>query len=167
MILAFTVGILITCAMNLFNQPDLTELRQLYLTAAVQRDSTSKLSALLLTVDKQSSPVLICYKGVAQMMEAKYTFGPLGKYQRFNAGKELIEYAMALDSANMEIRYLRFTIQKSIPSFLGYNSNEATDKNFLVNNFYTIGDKQLRDMVSGFLTSSGNCSATELTKIKN
>ena len=149
-----------------FKDPELKELRQLYLTAVTAKDSTLKLSALLLNVNKQSSPLLICYKGVAQMMEAKYAFGPIGKYQRFNTGKDLIERAITLDSTNVEIRYLRFTIQKSIPSFLGYNGNIITDKNFLVNNYGTIDDGQLKEMVSGFLVSSGNCSASELTKLK-
>ena len=80
----FIISGLMTSIILSFREPDLKELRQLYLTAVTAKDSTSKLSALLLKVDKQSSPLLICYKGVAQMMEAKYAFGPIGKYQRFN-----------------------------------------------------------------------------------
>ena len=164
---ALTISIVIKSAIHLYKGPELRELRLLYITAASEKDSTLKLTALLLLVDKQSAPLLICYKGVAQMMEAKYAFGPIGKYQKFNAGKKLIEHAMTLDSTNLEMRYLRFTIQKSVPSFLGYNMNETTDKNFLISNYNTTADKQLKGMVSGFLLSSGDCSATEQKKLRN
>ncbi len=162
-----TICIVIMSAIHLYKGPELRELRLLYVTAASARDSTSKLTALLFSVDRQSAPILICYKGAAQMMEVKYAVGPIGKYQRFNAGKKLIEYAMTLDSSNLEMRYLRFTIQKSVPSFLGYNVNEITDKNFLLNNYNATADKQLKGMVSGFLLSSGDCTATELKKLRN
>lgn len=146
--------------------PELTELRALYYQSATDKAAASKLQEMLSKVDDKSSELLICYKGVAEMMQAKYTLSPISKYRRFIKGKEFIESAVALDPENMEIRFLRFTIQTNLPSFLGYNDQITADKKILIKNLDQIDDQPLKQLVTNYLFTSKHMTEKERNHIK-
>ena len=53
---------------------EIEELKTLFEAAAYSKASADRFLKLLSTVDHSSTPILICYKGVAEMMQAKYGF---------------------------------------------------------------------------------------------
>ncbi|AMP98553.1 hypothetical protein AY601_1638 [Pedobacter cryoconitis] len=146
--------------------PEITELRTLYYESANDKAAAGKLLDLLSNVDDQSSQLLICYKGVAEMMQAKYTMSPISKFRRFKKGKEYIESAVAIDPENLEIRFLRFTIQTNLPSFLGYNDHIIADKTILIKNLDQIHDKPFKQLVINYLFASKNMTEKERNSIK-
>ncbi|WP_367867218.1 hypothetical protein [Pedobacter sp. WC2423] len=146
--------------------PEIKQLRVLYYQSATDKAAASKLQDLLSNVDDQSSELLICYKGVAEMMQAKYTISPISKYRRFKKGKEFIESAVALDPENLEIRFLRFTIQSNLPSFLGYNDQITADKKILIKNLDQIHDQPLKQLVINYLFASKHITEKERNDIK-
>lgn len=145
--------------------PDITELRALYYQSATDKAAADKLLELLSKVDAQSGELLICYKGVAEMMQAKYTISPISKYRRFKKGKQFIESAVALDPENLEIRFLRFTIQTNLPAFLGYNDHIKADKKILMKNLDQLHDKPLKQLVINYLSASKNLTERERNSI--
>jgi hypothetical protein len=52
---------------------------------------------------------------------------PLKKLKYFNRGKSILEEVIDAYPLNIELRYLRYSMQKKIPDFLGYNRNIDED----------------------------------------
>ncbi|MBC7616548.1 MAG: hypothetical protein H7202_10835 [Pedobacter sp.] len=140
------------------------EVRNLYEVAANSKSANVKLINLLASV-KIDNALLTGYKGAAIMMEANHVFNPITKFSRFKKGKQLIEYAIKLDLANVELRYIRLTIQTNVPSILGYSSAIEIDKKIIINHLELLKDKDLRKRMISYLLSANVCNSEELRKI--
>jgi len=145
----------------------LNEVRLLFNKSATNKDSCKKLMSVLNQYNETSNSTLAAYKACATMMMANHVFNPISKLSSFNQGKKLLEKCVADDDENTEIRYLRFTIQSNVPSFLGYNNSISNDKEFLLNAVNDIRDLQLKQMIISFLKSSEYLSSIEKQKIKS
>lgn len=55
-------------------------------------------------------------------------------------------------SDNLELRFLRLTIQDNVPNFLGYNANLKEDKEFIHNNLSKILDEDLQERITYYLS---------------
>lgn len=97
--------------------------------------------------------VQLAYRGAFQTIWAHHTYNPVSKFNTFNAGKDNIEKAVTLSPNNVEIIFIRYSIQKNIPSFLGYKSNMQSDRIFLQNNLNNITSAELKKMVVAVLTN--------------
>ena len=146
---------------------DISELRRLYYKAAVNKKSWKQFSSLLSPIDTKSAPLFICYKGVGEMMEAKYSIAPWSKLSSFKSGKRLIEEAVRKDGKNPEIRFLRYSIQTNLPSFLDYKDDIESDRKFLVNNLNKIQDKSLKSNIVQYLLDQKAFSDEELKRLNN
>lgn len=147
---------------------DLHQIRELYHRAPEVKQDARRLNDLMIQVDTAAStPVLICYKGANEMIQAKYTLNPVNKLDRFNKGKELIRTAFSRDTLNLEMRFIRFSIQSNLPSFLGYRGNLDQDKRFLLNNTKTSKDTELQEMIFNYLSGLAVIKPVELKQLKN
>ncbi|WP_161662298.1 hypothetical protein [Pedobacter sp. V48] len=144
---------------------NLSELRNLYYRAAENKESAFRLSGMLKTVNTGSPSILVCYKGVSEMMEAKYLINPFNKLSKFKNGRKLIEHAVKTNPDHVEIRFLRFCIQTNLPGFLGYKDHIKGDKVFLIGQVNKINDAELKQKVKEYLFNSKYCSSEELKKI--
>jgi hypothetical protein len=142
-------------------EPEIQEVKTLFQASAHSKVAANQLLKLLSEVGSSPSPLLICYKGAAEMMQAKYGFNPLHKFNRFKKGKKLIEHAVEKEPENVEIRFLRFIIQTNLPGFLNYNEHIQRDKSFLIANLKTTKDKILKQEIINYLTASKYCSLQE------
>lgn len=165
-LLALVIMMMVT---NMFTMSDVdvATLRKLYYEAAENKTAVKKLSVLLTKVNDNSDAILIGYKGATEMMEAKYAFNPVTKLSRFNKGKNYLEKAIKKDQKNIELRFIRFSIQTNLPSFLGYNDHLKIDKEALINAVVKIDDKQLKNNIIDYLIVSKQCSQEEIKKLKN
>ncbi|EDM36686.1 hypothetical protein PBAL39_25500 [Pedobacter sp. BAL39] len=145
-----------------FHTVDEEELRSLYWQAANSREAADQLMKALSAVDDQSEPLLVCYKGAAEMLQAKYVLNPFSKLSRFQKGKALIESAIKRDPEHFEMRFLRFSIQCNLPSFLGYNDWIETDKRMLIDRLGGLGDTAFKQDVIKYLSGSKYCTKEEL-----
>ncbi|WP_285008553.1 hypothetical protein [Pedobacter faecalis] len=161
------LGLLFLCSgFTLSGVPKPAEVRSLYNQAAVNRKSADKLLKLLTDADVDRTPVLLCYKGAAQMLQAKYAFSPISKLSWFKKGRNLIEEAIARNPEDLEMRYLRFTIQTNLPAVLGYSDDIQEDKQLLVNRVQMIKDEALRTEVQRYLSASKHCTPEDLKKLR-
>ena len=142
-------------------EPELREVKSLFAAAVHNRDSADQLLKILSSVGPSSSPILICYKGAAEMMRCRYGLNPIHKFRRFKKGRILIEEAVKKEPDNLEIRFVRFAIQTNIPAFLNYNDHITKDKKYLLNNVKTIKDKKLKQDILAYLSTSSYCTPAE------
>lgn len=97
--------------------------------------------------------VYLAYLGAFQTIWANHIFNPIAKWNTFKKGKANIEKAVKQDPANVEIRFIRLSIQKNCPGFLGYNDNIKEDKLFLNIHQNSITSSTLMNMVKSLLNS--------------
>ncbi|MFP5081811.1 hypothetical protein [Pedobacter sp. JCM 36344] len=147
------------------NEPKVEVVRSLFYEAASNKSAAEKFSRALSEVDNNSSPVLLCYKGVAEMILAKHVFNPFNKLEKFRNGKILIEESIVRDPEDLELRFLRFSIQSNLPGFLGYDEEIFIDKTKLINGYSTIKDTELKSRILSYLSDSKYCSIIELKKL--
>lgn len=146
---------------------DLHQIRMLYHSAAEVKKDALQLNKLMLRVDSSASPVMVCYKGANEMIQAKYAINPLTKMGKFNIGKDLIQKAFNRDTLNLEIRFIRFAIQSNLPAFLGYHDDLNRDKRYLLDNTKISKDPELQEMIYNFLSGLTVIKPEELKQIKN
>lgn len=79
----------------------------------------------------KSEPLYLAYLGGLQAIWANHVFNPIAKLNTFREGRRNIEKAVLNEPNNVEIRFIRFSIKKNAPFFLGYYPNIETDKEFL------------------------------------
>ena len=106
----------------------LKEIRQLFLQAGKNSEAANAFKNALEWVGEQNDATFIGYKGMSVLMLCNYSINPFTKMKYFIQGKELLESAIEKDIKNVELRFLRYTVQDNVPVFLGYNSKLKEDK---------------------------------------
>ena len=144
--------------------PQLTEMRKLYLTAAEDEASAKKL--MKITSDKKNEPLFLGYHGASQMMMAKHVGNPFKKLSYFNKGKDMYTAAINADPSNVELRFLRFSVQAEAPGFLNYKQNLEEDKKILLTFTPQLEDAELKRMILNYLAHSKGLSASEKEKLE-
>lgn len=160
------LSILLSFTTSRAANPNLSELRNLLSKAPNSKSSWIEMAKLLAEVDNKSPAVLVCYKGVSNMMEAKYVISPWSKLSSFKKGKKLIEEAVKKDARNLEIRFLRYSVQTNIPAFLDYNDDKESDKQFILANVGNTKDKELKNNIVQYLRATKACTEEELKRIQ-
>lgn len=146
---------------------DLKEIRSQYPEAVVSSETTNKLSEELSNVNSGSNATLLAYKGAALILKAKYSKSKKEKKEFFKEGVSLIEDALKVDNSNLEIRYLRLSVQENSPRFLGYHINIEEDKNFILDNFSNLSSKELKEIVKDYVLESKSFDENEKSEFKN
>ena len=139
----------------------LTELRSKYIEASEGKQKCADFGAL---AEKYNNPRIVetqGYYACSKMMMAKYYFNPISRYSEFKAGVQLLEKAIQLAVGNVELIYLRYTIQTQVPDFLGYNKQIQHDKAFLLNVVNKLDEKDLKAKISSYLKYSKYVSSKE------
>ena len=138
----------------------LTEVRALFKSAPFEQYACTK---LIYSFKKQAStnPVFTAYKASGLMMNAKHVGNPLDKLNTFSKGKNLLEQTIAKEPTNLEIRFLRLTMQSNTPSFLGYADAIPRDKKFVLQSLKSETDTELKNMIVAYLQKSDVLTQTE------
>ena len=159
------LGLVFLMMTNSFPQSDISEVRALYKEAAQEERAAQELLKIT-AQSKAKDPLMLGYHGVAQMMMAKHVGNPFKKLSYFNKGKDLFSEAISADPQNLELRFLRFTVQAETPGFLNYKQNLGEDKRILLSGTSGLKDPGLRQMILAYLLSSKELSAAEKEKLK-
>jgi hypothetical protein len=85
------------------------------------------------------------------MLMAKHAFNPFSKLSYFKKGKLMLESAIKADQTNVELRFLRYTIQTNVPGFLNYSSDKNLDRTFITQSLARLKDQELKKIISEFL----------------
>lgn len=161
----FTALLLFMVAIATASSLSLQEIRSLYLKSHKDEACCSELLKKLQNIDPLKEPVAAGYKGCATMMMANYTYNPARKLSAFYEGRDLLENVIQKNSENPELRYLRYTIQTNVPSFIGYNKAIESDKKFLIAQVNNLSDAALKKMIADYLRHSERVTGEEKNKL--
>lgn len=157
---------LFVCSSLLAANHSLPEIRQLYKQSAVDEYSCNTLIRTLQEYTEQNNPLLAGYKACGTMMMANYVWSPIEKLSTFDEGKNLLEKCIQQESNNVELRFLRYTIQNNAPFFLGYHQALKQDKAFLLQAVPTLKDKNLQSLIVDYLRNNTQLSPSEKQQLK-
>ncbi|MDC7999467.1 hypothetical protein POV26_00295 [Aequorivita todarodis] len=143
------------------NAQDVKEVRTQYPKAVSNAEIAAKLDGELSTVTSSGKPVLLAYKGAVLTLKAKFAKKKSDKKDFFKEGVALIESAVSADASNIEIRYIRLSVQENSPKFLGYHKNIEEDKEFILKHYGSISSAELKEIVKDFAMKSENFDETE------
>ncbi len=143
-------------------EPDLKMLRQQMLAALNSPATTDSLYNSLGKL-RVKSPVVLGYVGGLDALKAKHAWNPYSKIKYLNASERVLQQAIAADPHNIEIRFVRFSIEYHLPGFLGMAKNIDGDRDEIIrqlsNRNYGTADKKLTLNLIKFLIDSKKCTA--------
>ncbi|WP_111708356.1 hypothetical protein [Lutibacter citreus] len=71
------------------------------------------------------------YYAAMVFMKSRFVKNPFSKLKHFKQGKKILDQDIVENPLNVEIRYIRYIMQKQIPNFLGYNDFISEDFNVI------------------------------------
>lgn len=107
--------------------------------------------------------------GTVEALKAKHAWNPYHKMKYVAMANNTMQEAVEASSQNMEIRFMRFSIQHYTPAFLGYSKNLDEDRKAIVNHYRNknVGnDKILIKNIAKFIIDSNRCTPSEIAILK-
>ncbi|MEH6763898.1 MAG: hypothetical protein V7655_05310 [Aequorivita antarctica] len=148
------------------NAQDLKEIRSAYPKASGSTEITTNLDENLANITSSDKPVLLAYRGAVLTLKAKFAKSRSNKQDFFKEGVSLIESAIKSEPSNIEIHYIRMSVQENSPRFLGYHKNIDDDKQFLLDNYAAVSSKELKSVIKDFVLKSENFDESEKKSIQ-
>lgn len=95
--------------------------------------SEEQADILIKNLKNDVSPEAKGYIAVMYFMKSRLVTFPFTKLKYFKIGKQHLDEVITNNPTNVELRYLRYVMQKQIPEFLGYHKNINEDFTIIVN----------------------------------
>jgi hypothetical protein len=131
--------------------PEIEDVRVLFHKAESSQKVCVELIEFLEPYNDKNNALFLGYRGGANMLMAKHLINPFSKLSYFKKGRLMLEKAIQFDQKNVELRFLRYTIQTNVPSFLNYNDNKEIDRVFLLQSLNRLNDQKLKTIISAYL----------------
>ncbi len=151
------------------NQESLGYLRKTYLEAIEDATINDNLLADLEKI-KSKTPTFLAYQGACEGLRAKHSLNPYKKVEYLKKAQKTLLDAIKQSPNNIEIRYLRFSIQHNCPAFLRNNQDMEEDRLVIINNINTETnqqlDKSIIQLIVNFLIHSNRCDDKEIEILK-
>lgn len=144
----------------------LTQLREICYTAFLE-ENPSGINEKIEQNKQVKIPLANAYKGIVFMLEAKKSFSPYHKIKYFNMGKNLLENSIISDRSCIELRFLRYCVQTNLPFFLCYSGSIKNDKDYIILNWPSLTDADLKERIKSGMINSLHCSEAEKGKFKD
>ena len=131
---------------------NLVQIRKSYIESDKSEENINKLISKCEEYKSKKNTIIYTYRTVADLMLIKYKYNPLYKLKLFTEYSRKLDLIVLNNFKNIEIRFLRYCIQKQTPRFLGYNDNQELDYQFIIQNI-DIQSKQLQKYIRSTLKS--------------
>ena len=125
---------------------NLDQIRKTYLESAKSEENIQKLISKCEDYKSKNDSIIYAYRTVADLMLIKYKYNPFYKLKLFTEHSRKLDLIVKNNFNNIEIRFLRYCVQKQTPRFLGYNDNLELDYQFIIQNI-DIQSKELQKYI--------------------
>jgi hypothetical protein len=134
----------------LVNMPSTTLLEELRNNYGACNKSEQLCDKMLAKLKNCHGPTEKGYLGSFTMMKANWAAWPHQKLAYFNEGKDLLEKTIKANPTNIELHFLRYSLQKEIPSFLNYD-NKIEDLAYIKKNVASLSDEHLKQKIKSYI----------------
>ncbi len=132
--------------------------RWVFESVAINKEAGKQFIEYTSTLNPAQNNLLYGYRGAVMMVMAKHYFNPYHKWQSFNEGKEILETAIQKQPGNIELIFLRYTIQSRAPHFLNYHDKTERDRALLEKKLPSLTDIPLKQRIENFFALQQNQS---------
>ncbi len=169
LLLILSITLFLKKSIVLAQETPLPEIRNMF-NEAIKSESSREKFCRLMAKQPTKEPIMLAYKGTAKALEAKVGWNPLSRIANLKEADRLFERAIAQEPRNIEMRFLRFSMQFYIPKWLGLSDNLYEDKQTIIQNIQDYKslniDDGVLDWIQEFMIDSGYCSQSEIATIK-
>lgn len=146
---------------------DIAVVRQTYFQAKDSEAATRQLAEMLKEITVADT-LLWAYKGAAQALKAKFVFNPFSKLEMVQKANQMITEAVNANPTDIEIRFVRFTIQANLPAFLNLSREIELDKQAVIQHWeQNTKETYVQETIIAFLIGSGRCTPEEVEWLKS
>lgn len=148
---------------------DLTAVRQAFHQAVLHDEESDSFHEYVGKI-ANADPTILAYQAVSKAMLARVLWNPFAKYSHVMKYRALMADAIKTDSSNIEIRFLRLSIEYNLPSFLSESQYINEDLKIILENLSSV--KKMRvdpgygRYIFYFLRENGLCTVEEIQKMK-
>jgi len=144
---------------------ELDKLRLQFYQAVDNKDVAKKFFERM-KLEQGISAVHLAYYGSAQTLMGKHAWNPYQKLSHLKSGMQVLSSASKKAPDDLEIRFLRFSIEHYLPTFLGMSKHLDEDRKKIVSLVQrrqcgSLSKDVLKNMVS-FVVKSGRLNGAEL-----
>jgi len=144
-------------------------LRSTYFASVTDAALANRFHRQLLSISSPS-PIQVAYTGGVESLLAKHSWNPYSKMNYLKKADACLKRAVQAEPANIEIRFLRFSYEHYVPSFLGYSSHLDEDRKAIVQGIMhtkpiNVSEELLRSIIK-FLIESKRCSPGEVKQLR-
>tara|TARA_B100000579_G_scaffold256853_1_gene211451 strand:- start:224 stop:673 length:450 start_codon:yes stop_codon:yes gene_type:complete len=132
---------------------DIDSVRNLFLEAYISKSNCDQFGKKINELKHDQSILLKGYEGCYYFIKCKFTNNSMDKFFYFRKGKKILESSIKQKPDSIELRFLRYTIQKNLPRFLFYYNHIDKDLIFVINNINSIKDKKTQQYIKKSLES--------------
>ncbi len=145
-------------------QPDLALIRIEY-QRAVKKGALVDPMIDALKGLKSDEPLVLAIIGALETLRARDLWFPLEKLYWSKKSQDTLAKAIALDPVHIETRFLRYSIQLSLPGYLNLSQHLDEDKRVIVQQIDTEKSRSLGDetvhIIADFMLKTGRCGQVE------
>jgi hypothetical protein len=145
---------------SLIQVDEILELRTSFQKALTSSKSANDLNIL---TAKQETAIKKAYHGVSYTLLGKHATNPIKKLEYLKKGLPILNQAVQDKPLDVEIRFLRFTVEENVPSFVQIERHVNTDKYFLVNNLKP--SHTYYEFIKNYLKQSKSLTDSEKSKL--
>ncbi len=147
----------------------LDNIRLAYSNAIESSTKTEEFAKILLAQASENTNATIAenatitaYKGALEALRAKHAWMPFNKLIYLDNSKKFFATAVENAPNDIEIRFLRFSIQSNLPVFLMQSPNVQEDKEVIIKNLeQNTLDPRFVEVIAAFVLKSGQCNSKE------
>jgi len=114
--------------------------------------------------------LITAYAGTLEALKAKHAWNPYNKIKYVKLSLKTMQKAIDLDKENMEIRFMRFSIEHFTPGFLGFSKDLTLDRKEIVKHYqsnnFGVANAELIKNVAKFMIESKRCTPAEIKIFK-
>jgi len=147
-----------------FFTTDLGTVRKAYKAATTSSENTEAFYKQLETYSGNNQS-LKGYQGAALALKAKFEKKLALKKDLFVKGATIIEEAIKKEPNNIELRFIRLSIQENTPRIMGYKGQIKEDKNKILKEF-SKQDLELQTVLKDFIQTSESFTSAEKKQIQ-
>lgn len=155
---SLTLFLILVTEISFAQNMNVQQLRSMYYKASQKSSEADKLYDVVKNAG-ENTPLLLGYKAMSEFMKCYHSLNPVNKLSYFYRAKANLDRAIALEPSNIELRYLRFTVQTNAPSFLNYRDSISDDKQALINYMKPDNtDPELLSMIRNYMKTCNRCT---------
>jgi hypothetical protein len=144
------------------NMNDINYIRKEFNVAIEDAAKAKKLYDQLQAFKPSKKTLQYAYLGATEALLAKHSYNPFSKLSYVNSALNKLNKSVELNSQNIEIRYMRFSVEANMPAYLGYNKHIEDDKQNIIKELtlykITIENSDMYKIFANGIINSNYCN---------